>query len=603
MARYFCMDTLRYLLFEVHGATDLLDYERFEAYDRESFELLLESAKAWADQDFYPYYREMDEKPVYFKDGITYSHPILRKIMKDAGENGWLCPYFDYEDGGSQMPYTIANAVNHIVESANNNIPGYVNLTSGAAHLIANFGSEELKKKFIPPMAAGRWGGTMALTEPQAGSSLSDIVTSASPTTEGHYLIRGQKIFISGGDHQATDNFVHLTLARIEGAPAGTRGISLFVVPKLRPEEDGTLKHNHVVAVADFQKLGQRGYSTVHLVYGEHGDCHGYLVGEPHQGLKYMFQMMNGARIDVGMTAASTATAAYYASLQYAMERPQGRKLTGSGTKNVSESQSLIIGHPDVRRMLLLQKAVVEGSLSLLVECSKYADLAHVDTTDVGSNSQLLLELLTPVAKTYPAEMGRVAINNGLQVLGGYGYCMDFPLQQYLRDIRIMSIYEGTTGIQSLDLLGRKVPLENGKAMSLLTARISEVIKAASEDPQLKPYGEQLAKKMEEIQKALGYLMPYAIKGEYETYLADATVFMEMASNIIIGWQWLKMAVAASRQLQMDSRTFEKSFYESKIHTMKFYFKYELPKTRACLETLTHPDKLTLTLDTDDSIF
>jgi butyryl-CoA dehydrogenase len=253
--------------------------------------------------------------------------------------------------------------------------------------------------------------------------------------------------------------------------------------------------------------------------------------------------------------------------------------------------------------MLLLQKAVVEGSLSLLVECSKYADLAHVDTTDVGSNSQLLLELLTPVAKTYPAEMGRVAINNGLQVLGGYGYCMDFPLQQYLRDIRIMSIYEGTTGIQSLDLLGRKVPLENGKAMSLLTARISEVIKAASEDPQLKPYGEQLAKKMEEIQKALGYLMPYAIKGEYETYLADATVFMEMASNIIIGWQWLKIAVAASRQLQMDSRTFEKSFYESKIHTMKFYFKYELPKTRACLETLTHPDKLTLTLDTDDSIF
>lgn len=603
MARYFCMDTLKFLLFDVHKATDLLRFSRFSAYDRESFELLLESSRSWADQDFYPYYREMDEKPVYFKDGVTYSHPILRKIMKDAGQNGWLCPYFDYEDGGSQMPYTIANATNHIIESANNNIPGYLGLTSGAAHLIAVFGSEELKKTFIPPMAAGEWGGTMALTEPQAGSSLSDIVTSATPATEGHYLIRGQKIFISGGDHQATDNFVHLTLARIDGAPAGIKGISLFVVPKFRPEKDGSLTYNHVAAVADFQKLGQRGYSTVHLVYGEQGDCHGYLVGEPHQGLKYMFQMMNGARIDVGMTATSTATAAYYASLQYAMERPQGRKLTGAGTKDMAEKQTLIINHPDVRRMLLLQKAIIEASLSLLTECSMYADVSHCDDGEEGKNSRLLLELLTPVAKTYPAEMGREAINNGLQVLGGYGYCMDFPLQQYLRDIRIMSIYEGTTGIQSLDLLGRKIPMENGRAIMLLTQKINDVIGAASQDDVLKPYADQLAKKMGKLQKALEHLMPYAMKGDHEAYLADATVFMEMASTVIIAYQWLKMAVAASLALKDDARPFDKSFYNAKIHTMKFYFKYELPKTRACLETLIHPDKLTLTSGADDTIF
>ncbi len=600
MARYMCMDTLRFLLYNVHNAEELLQYERFVDYDRPSFDLLLDSSKAWADQDFYPYYREMDEKPVYFKDGVTHSHPILAKVMKDAGENGWLCPYFDYADGGAQMPYTIANATNHIIESANNNIPGYIGLTSGAAHLIASFGSQELKDMFIPNMAAGKWSGTMALTEPQAGSSLSDIVTSAKPMEGGHYLIKGQKIFISGGDHQASDNFVHLTLARIEGAPAGTKGISLFAVPKFRTGQGGENIYNDVCAVADFQKMGQRGYSTVHLVYGEHDDCHGYLVGEPNQGLRYMFQMMNGARIDVGMTATSTATAAYYASLQYAKERPQGRKLTNEGVKNMTDQQVLIIEHPDVRRMLMLQKAIIEGSLSLLLECSKYADISHCDKGEKGKNSQLLLELLTPVAKTYPAEMGRVSINNGLQVLGGYGYCMDFPLQQYLRDIRIMSIYEGTTGIQSLDLLGRKIPMENGKAIMLLTQKMNAVIADASAYEQLKPYGEQLMKKMGELQKALEYLMPYAMKGDYEMYLADATIFMEMSANIIIAYQWLKMAVAAAGELQNEARMYDKTFYESKIHTMKFYFKYELPKTRACLETLTHHDKLTLPTEADD---
>jgi butyryl-CoA dehydrogenase len=307
-----------------------------------------------------------------------------------------------------------------------------------------------------------------------------------------------------------------------------------------------------------------------------------------------MFQMMNGARIDVGMTAASTATAAYYASLQYANERPQGRKILNTGKKDVSEGQTLIINHPDVRRMLLLQKAINEASLSLLLECSKLSDLAHSEKGEEKENYHLLLELLTPVAKTYPSEMGRIAINNGLQILGGYGYCMDFPLQQYLRDIRIMAIYEGTTGIQSLDLLGRKIPAQNGKSLELLMQNFSKTIESAKKDEHLLSYGDKLASGINDVQKALAYLMPYAAQGDFENYLADATIFMEMASTVIIAEQWLKMALKAKEALNSDAKKFDKSFYESKIHTMKFYFKYELPKTKANLSTILNSDKLTI---------
>ena len=603
MAQYMSMDTLKFLLFDVHQIQKVLEYERFSDYDMDTMNILLDSAKSWADQDFYPYYREMDEKPVYYKDGKVYSHPILKKIFQHAGENGWIGQYFDYEDGGAQMPHSLTNAANHIFEAANNHIPGYLGLTSGAAHLIATFGSQDLKSTFIPNMVAGKWGGTMALTEPQCGSSLSDIVTSATPKAGGNYLIKGQKIFISGGDHEAVDNFVHLTLARIEGAPAGTKGISLFVVPKHRPTADGGTEYNDVRAVADFQKMGQRGYSTVHLDYGENGDCIGYLVGEPNKGLSYMFQMMNGARIDVGMTAASTATAAYYASLQYAKERPQGRKITDTGKKDVSEGQTLIINHPDVRRMLLLQKAINEASLSLLLECSLLSDIAHCETGEAKEDAHLLLEFLTPVAKTYPSELGRIAINNGLQIFGGYGFCMDFPLQQYLRDVRIMAIYEGTTGIQSLDLLGRKITMQNGKALTLLTKNMSETITAAKTHASLTPYADTLMKKMGEVQKGLEYLMPFAMQGDYQNYLADATIFMEMTGNIIIAHQWLKMALVAQEALDAGNTTYDSAFYESKIQTMKFYYKYELPKTKACLETIMHSDKLTLVDDTKELIF
>jgi LysM repeat protein len=383
-------------------------------------------------------------------------------------------------------------------------------------------------------------------------------------------------------------------LARIEGAPAGTKGISLFVVPKKRLEVDGSLHPNDVVTAGDYQKMGQKGYCTTHLVFGEQDDCRAWLVGEPNYGLKYMFQMMNGARIAVGRGAVAIAAAAYHASLQYAQERPQGRKLTKDGKKDLSTDPVLIMQHPDVRRMLLLQKAIYEGSLSLVLETARFHDLEQLTEGAEKEKYHLLLELLTPIAKTYPSEKGREAIDNGLQVLGGYGFCSDFVLQQYYRDIRIFAIYEGTTGIQSLDLLGRKITMHKGAALKLLAEEIQQTIGAALTHEELKPYAKILGEQLQLSQEVLNFLMPFAMKGNYERFLSDATIFMEFFGTIVVAWQWLKMATQAKQALVTGQTKYGESFYESNIHTMKFFFKYEVPKTKGLAHILMNDEVLTI---------
>jgi len=594
MAEYMNMDTLRFQLQQVHQLESLFQYPRYREYDLDAINIFLDAVKDFSDQELYPVFREMDEKPAYYKDGKIIAHPAVGKAMEKMGELGVIAATFNHEDGGLQMPGMALLGAYFIMESANNHIPGYSGLTDGAAKLVATFGSEALKETYVPKMLSGRWAGTMCLTEPQAGSSLSDITTAAYPTEEGYYKIKGQKIFISGGDHEHSENFIHLLLARIEGAPAGTRGISLFVVPKKRVSGDGTLVPNDVITAGDFQKLGQRGYCTTHLVFGENDGCRGWLAGQPGQGLKYMFQMMNDARISVGRGGLSIASAAYHASLQYARERPQGRRVMDSGKKDPNQEPVLIIQHADVRRMLLLQKAIYEGSLCLLLLASKYHDLELATEGEEREKNKLLLELLTPVAKTYPAEKGKEAVDNGLQVLGGYGFCSDFVLQQYYRDIRIMSIYEGTTGIQSLDLLGRKVTARDGRAVQLLAAEMQQTISQAMAFDELKPYARQLAEKMQLSQKVLGFLLPFAAKGEYERFLSDATVFMEFFGTLVVGWLWLKMAVVAKQELAAGSAGFTAGFYESKLHTMKFYFKYELPRMEGLAPTLMSEEVLTI---------
>ncbi len=594
MAEYMNMDTLRFQLQQVHQLESLFQYPRYQEYDLESIDIFLDAVKGFSDRELYPVFREMDEKPACFRDGRIVVHPAVGTAMRKGGELGLIAATFDHEDGGLQMPGMALLAAYFIMEAANNHIPGYLGLTDGAARLIATFGNERLKETYVPKMLAGEWGGTMCLTEPQAGSSLSDITATAYPTEEGYYKVKGQKIFISGGDHEYNENFIHLLLARIEGAPAGTKGISLFVVPKKRIAEDGNLLPNDVITAGDFQKMGQRGYCTTHLVFGENDDCRAWLVGEPHQGLKYMFQMMNDARISVGRGGLSIASAAYHASLQYAKERPQGRRVMDSGKKDPRQEPVLIIEHADVRRMLLLQKAIYEGSLSLLLLASKYHDLEQVAEGQEKEKYSLLLELLTPIAKAYPTEKGKEAADNGLQVLGGYGFCSDYILQQYYRDIRIMTIYEGTTGIQSLDLLGRKVTMENGRAVQLLAAEMQQTIQRAMTFDELKPYARQLGEKIQLSQKALNFLLPFAMKGEYERFLSDATVFLEFFGALVVGWLWLDMAIAARHALVTGNTDYTPEFYESKMLTMQFYFKYELPRMEGLATTLMSGDVLTI---------
>ena len=594
-SKYIDLSTVKFFMNIVQKLETVLEKDRFVDHDLESVNLYVESVKQFADRELFPYFKEMDENPAHYKDGSIHVHQQVEKMMKEGGSMGLISAPFNYDDGGLQLPLLVHTAANYILDAANNHLPGYSGLTSGAAELIIEFASKDLKEKYTPKMLTGEWGGTMCLTEPQAGSSLSDIVTKATPVVDWKYKISGQKIFISGGDHQYADNIVHLLLARIDGAPAGTKGISLFVVPKMRIQEDGGLLFNDVTTVADFEKMGQKGYCTTHLSFGDKDDCHGYLVGEKNKGLNYMFLMMNGARIAVGRGASAIACGAYYASLEYANERPQGRKLSSDGTKNLKDKQSLIIEHPDVRRMLLLQKSMVEGSMNLVFKAAKYYDLQHNSADDKEKHKyHTLLEMIIPVVKTYPSEAGIYSINNGLQVLGGYGFCSDFILQQYYRDIRISSIYEGTTGIQSQDLLGRKMMLNNGEGAKLLLDEIKMTIEKAGQDDELKKWASSLNDQLDQSQKILFHLMPFALKGDYERFLADASIFMEFFSLILVGWSWLEIGVATKYALSSSNSTLDSKFYQGKLDALEYFYVYELPKTKGLAEILLHPSSVTI---------
>ncbi|MBL7816213.1 MAG: acyl-CoA dehydrogenase [Saprospiraceae bacterium] len=594
MNQYISHRNLRFLLYEVLGTDKLCQHDAYADYNHEAFDMALDAAKQISDTQLFPFYVEMDRKKAIFDNGKVTTHPQLKVLIQSIAEGGWIAAALPTEVGGLQMPHVLCNAALLTFYAANVNAC-YPFLTKGAANLISSFGSQALKDTYLPAMFDGSWQGTMALTEPQAGSSLTDILTSAEPTdTEGVYKIEGQKIFISGGDHDAVDNVVHLCLARIKGAPAGTKGISLFVVPKFRPE-NGDLVQNNVTCAGIYGKMGQKGYIAAHLMFGEQGDCLGYLVGEPHKGLPYMFQMMNEARIGTGLVAAGQASAAYYTSLKYAKERPQGRM---PSSKNPLDPPVLIVEHADVRRMLLFQKATTEGGIALLMQCSFYADLAHVGNEEEAANAHLLLELLTPIAKSYPSELGIQSVSTAIQTLGGAGYCDDYPLELLYRDIRVNAIYEGTTGIHGLDILGRKVSMLNGKAFILFTNEVNAAITEGAKSDRTAVFAQQLGEKMTELTTLTQKILVNGREKGAEVMLADATLYLDYFGLVVIAWQWLKQGIAAEKALAQNvDIEDEKQFYESKIVAMRYFFEYELPKTNALNGQLLNFDKLTVSLD------
>ena len=593
MYSYINYRNLRFLIFEMLQADKLNRFTYYADYDRDAFDMTMDAAKQIADTHLFPFYVEMDRKKAYFENGCVKVHPQLKVIINNIAEGGWISATAPAEYGGMQMPYSLLHAGLSSFYAANVNAC-YPFLTQGAANLILTFGSEALKQAYLPHMYSGVWQGTMALTEPQAGSSLADIISSAEPTdTEGVYKIQGQKIYISGGEHDAVDNVVHLLLARIKGAPAGTKGISLFVVPKLRPE-NGQLVSNDVQCAGIYGKMGQKSYVAAHLMYGEKDNCYGYLVGEPNKGLNYMFQMMNEARIATGLVAAGAASAAYYASLKYANERPQGRH---PSNKDPHSPPVLIIEHADVKRMLLFQKAVTEGSLALLAQCSYYADVALAAEGEEKENAHMLLELLTPIAKSYPSEMGIQSVSAAMQTLGGAGYCDDFPIEQIYRDIRINAIYEGTTTIHGMDLLGRKVSMYNGKASQLFANKIIETVTEGIKYQYLAVYAQKLGEAAQRLQTLTNDLFNIGKEKGVEVMLADATLYLDYFSQIVMGWMWLKQGIVAEKALIKGAEGEDSLFYQGKKAALKYFFDYELVKTKALYQQLVNADKLTVNIN------
>jgi alkylation response protein AidB-like acyl-CoA dehydrogenase len=589
--RFFSEKNLKFLLYDVFEIEKLAESDYYRDHNKRVFDLVLKSAVKLARDLLYPIFQEMDRRPPELENGEVKVHPAVGKILQEFGRGGWISCTVPYELAGEQLPHMLASACQFIFAAANYSASAFPGLCDGAARLIENFGSKSLYETYVPNMRSGRWQGTMALTEPEAGSSLADITTTAEPAEDGFYRIKGQKIFISAGDHHAAENVVHLLLAKIPGSPPGVRGISLFVVPKKRPDAGEKLASNDVITSGIFHKLGYRGCPIAQLSFGDKNDCRGWLVGEPNNGLRYMFQMMNEARIGVGLGATSMATAAYYASLEYAKTRKQGRNIT---QKDPLLPQVPIIEHADVKRMLLFQKAVVEGSLSLLMQCSLYVDRIKVCGEDERQDDVLLLDLLTPVAKSYPSEMGIQAISQGLQCFGGSGYCDDYPLEQYYRDARIHPIHEGTTAIHGMDLLGRKVTLQQGRAFSLYISEVKETIAKAGAFEALVKYARALTGALDTLRNVTSHLMAVGAKTGPEMMLSDATLYLELFGIVTIAWQWLLQGIAAQKTLQIGCKKSDSVFYEGKMFALRYFFAYELPKINALTQRLTDDDRMTV---------
>jgi butyryl-CoA dehydrogenase len=574
---------VEFLLYEVLRAEELCQLPHFADHGRETFDLYIASVRKLARESLFPAFKPMDEEPPRLRDGQVHVHRAMHELWPRLFGLGLASATRPVEAGGQQLPQTVALVAAHYAMAANGAALGYIGLSAGAGHLIEAFGDAKLKQEYMARLYSGEWGGTMALTEPHAGSSLADVRTRAKPTPEGHYLMEGNKVFISGGDQDITDNVVHLALARIEGAPAGIKGVSLFAVPKKRAGKNGELVDNDCTSAGVFHKMGWKGLPSIALNFGERGDCRGWLVGEPNKGIAQMFQMMNEARLMVGLNGVSTASAAYFESLEYARSRPQGRALT---TRDPSTPQIDIIEHADVRRMLLRQKAIIEGGLSLLMTSARFADLSeHAPSEDERRRAQLLLDLLTPIAKTFPSEKGFEANALAVQIHGGYGYTSEYLPEAWLRDQKLNTIHEGTSGIQSLDLLGRKAVAEGGAALMALGQEVSATLERARAAGVDEAWCAALESAVQEVGALTMHLGQLGLGGDRDGMMLHSFDYLELASVVVIAWQWVHQAAAAKEGLQREGAHGPSAdFYRGKLSAAQYWLRTELPRVQHLAE-------------------
>ncbi|QDZ00416.1 acyl-CoA dehydrogenase [Nitratireductor mangrovi] len=586
---------LAFQLHDVLGVARLAEQARHTDYDREAIDGVLDTAERIAVDHFLPHAAQLDEHEPEFVDGKVEMDAAVADALKHYREAGFFGAAFDAEWGGMQMPETVRLATSFMFMMANVGTSSYPFLTTGAANLIASFGSDEQKERFLRPMVEGRFFGTMCLSEPQAGSSLTDISTTAEPREDGSYSITGRKMWISGGDQEISENIVHMVLAKIPGGPAGVKGISLFIVPKFLVGDDGAVTQRNGVVLAGLNhKMGYRGTTNTLLNFGEDSPCIGYLVGEPHHGLSYMFQMMNEARIGVGLGAVALGAAGYRASLAYARERPQGRH---PDSKDPESPQVLLIEHADIRRLLLAQKAAVEGALALSLYSADLVDRIRTEEDeDSRRQNELLLDLITPIAKSWPSEYCLEANKHAIQVLGGYGYTRDYPVERLYRDNRLNPIHEGTHGIQAIDLLGRKVLQAQGAGVKTLAGRILADIREAHAAEGLAEHAEALANHLSETIATTGKLV-HAVAEAPRAGLANASVYLDMLGHVVIAWMWLRQAVVAARK--KSERDGDANFLDGKLAACRYFFAFELPKTSAQRALLDRLDDTTITMRPD----
>jgi butyryl-CoA dehydrogenase len=611
--------TLEFLLYQWLDAEALNQRARFVDHSRETFDAVLDTCERIAREKYAPFNRLVDTQEPHF-DGEKVSLPqATHDAHKAYAESGMLSAAQDFEMGGMQLPYTIEAAANSFFACASVSI-GSGLLTTGNANLLMVHGTPLQQEVFAKNEFSGRFSGTMCLSEPQAGSSLSDVTTRAVPDGDGfasdplgaRYRLKGNKMWISAGEHELTENIIHLVLAKIPGPDgklvAGTRGISLFIVPKKLVNTEGELtgERNDVALAGLNHKLGWRGTTNTLLNFGEGkypvqstgggldgsgAGAVGYLVGQPGEGLRCMFHMMNEARIGVGIAATMLGMAGYYASLDYARNRPQGRPV-GAGGKDASQAQVRIIEHADVKRMLLAQKSYCEGALALELYCARLVDEQRTGSTEAADEARLLLEVLTPIAKSWPSEWCLEANSLAIQIHGGYGYTRDFPVEQYWRDNRLNMIHEGTHGIQAMDLLGRKVRMENGRGLALLAGRINATALRAGQVPELSAYAQALTSAWLQVESATQAAWSSGSPGEV---LANAVPYMQAFGHTVLAWIWLEVALAA---LTHDA-TQSIASTAGRTGATRYFYHYELPKIGAWLQVVASRDQTCASMPED----
>ena len=588
-----------FVLYEQFGAERLTQTEKYADLNKKALDMVISEARNFAVKEILPTYAESDQEGAKFENGRVIAPECFRRPLELFREGEWIAMTEDPEIGGQGLPFLIAQAANEYLIGASFAFAAYAVLGHGTGKMIELFGTEKQKEMFLKNLYTGVWGGTMVLTEPNAGSDVGNLETTAVKNEDGTYSITGNKIFITNGDQNLTENIIHPVLARIEGAPKGSKGISLFIVPKIWVNEDGSLgEPNDVVPTGIEEKMGLHGSPTTALAFGSKGKCRGLLLGEENKGMRVMFHMMNEARLGVGLQGLNHASGAYLYAVNYARERIQGRDIMEAG--NTEADPVAIINHPDVRRMLMWMKAHVDGMRSFVYYVASLFDReALAETDEERETAQGLIDLLTPLVKGYCTDVGYEVNVQAIQVYGGYGYTKDYPVEQLCRDAKIASIYEGTNGIQAMDLLGRKLGMKKGQVFMNFLGEINKTIAEARKTEALADMADRVETAANRLGEVAMFIGKAAMSEKVRTAFADAHPLMMAMGDVLLGWMHLWRAVAAAPRLKKaagsldDAARLEKAaknkdaaFYDGQLRTAQYFIYSVLPQTLGRMDAI-----------------